>query len=315
MKQLGAAAEVNSDVRPEQAMIHITQDQAQQFDDLGFLVLRQWIPADLVRRLHAAIDSAIEGALESAKRGSSGTDYCIVRVKDIPFLTYIDHLHRHAYPASLELAGSPQMRSIGQAFCGEDYLASYEYAVVKTRGDGERIPWHQDMIHDRTSRILNLGFYLSEATTSEGALRVIPRTQFAPQDICAIEADAKLEKISIEMSPGDVLLHDVMLAHSSESLVHQGQRQVLYFELRTLKHLQNNRRVSREWISARQHLKEMEDVAYQQRVTSGVASGPLAEAVTASTEQRYIDDVYSLPLGRESGRYCNPLGGATSHTA
>jgi hypothetical protein len=287
-------------------MIHISQDQAHQFDELGFLILRQWIPVDLVRRLRAAIDYAIAGALESAKRDPSVSDFCVVTIKDIPFTTYIDHLHRHAQPASLELAGSPQLRSVGQTFCGEDYLTSYEYAVVKSRGDGERIPWHQDMIHDRTSRIVNFGLYLSESTASEGALRVVPGSQFAPQDMCTIEADAGVEKVVIEMSPGDVLLHDVMLAHSSEGLVHECQRQVLYFELRSLKHLENNGNVSRLWISARQRLKEMEQVAYRQSVASGAGPVRMEEAVSAATKLIFIEDVYTIPLGRETGRYCNP---------
>jgi ectoine hydroxylase-related dioxygenase (phytanoyl-CoA dioxygenase family) len=285
-------------------MVYITHDQAQQFDALGFLVLRQWIPIDLVRRLRAAIDSAIAGALESAKRDSSVADFCVVKIKDIPFITYIDHLHRHSHSASLELAGSPQMRSVGQALCGEDYLTSYEYAVVKSRGDGERIPWHQDIIHDRTSRIVNFGLYLSAATAAEGALRVVPRSQFAPQDMCAIEADEKLEKVSIEMSPGDVLLHDVMLAHSSEALRHQNQRQVLYFELRSLRHLENNRNVSREWISARQRLKEMEHRAYRRSLASD--GGAVSEAIGTVAKLTFIEDVYTMPLARESGRYCNP---------
>jgi len=287
-------------------MIHLSQEQTQQFDDLGFLVLRQWIPADLVRRLRAVIENAIAGALESAKRDSSVTDFCVVKIKDIPFTTYIDHLHRHAHPASLELAGSPQMRSVGQALCGDDYLTTYEYAVVKTRGDGERIPWHQDMIHDRTSRIVNFGLYLSEATASEGALRVVPRSQVAPQDMCVIEADTELEKVTIEMFPGDVLLHDVMLAHSSEGLVHHCQRQVLYFELRSLKHIENNPNFSREWISARQHFKEMEQVAYRRSVASG--GGPLRMEATVSDAPKptFVEDVYTTPLARETGRYCNP---------
>jgi ectoine hydroxylase-related dioxygenase (phytanoyl-CoA dioxygenase family) len=285
-------------------MIQITQDQVQRFNNLGFLVLRQWIPADLVRRLRAAIDYAIAGALESAKRDSSVSDFCIVKIKDISFTTYIDHLHRHAQPASLELAGSPQMRTVGQALCGEDYLTSYEYAVVKSRGDGERIPWHQDMIHNRTSRIVNFGVYLSEATASEGALRVVPRSQFAPQDLCAIETDEGLEKVSIEMSPGDVLLHDVMLAHTSEALVQHDQRQVLYFELRSLKHLEHNRNVSREWIRARQRLKEMEDATYRRSVAIGEGLVKTEKAVSSAT--KLIEDVYTMPFARETGRYCNP---------
>ena len=198
------------------------------------------------------------------------------------------------------------MRSVGRAFCGEDYLTSYEYAVVKSRGDGERIHWHQDMIHDRSSGIVNFGLYLSEATASEGALRAVPRSQFASQDMCAIEADAGLEKVSIEMSPGDVLLHDVMLAHSSEALVYQDQRQVLYFELRSLKHLENNRNVSREWISARQRLREMEHLAYRQSGASGGGQVRAGEAISAVTKLTLIEDVYTIPLARESGRYCIP---------
>jgi len=292
-------------------MIQLTQAQAQEFDDLGFLILRHWIPAELVARLRAAVDSAIESALEAAKGVPSASDFCIVQSEESPFVIYVEHLHRHAHPASLELAGSPQMRCIGEILCGEDYLVAYEYAVVKTRGDGERVPWHQDMIHDRRFRIINFGLYLSEATTSEGALRVVPRTQKAAQDICALEADPGLETVSIEMSPGDVLLHDVMLVHSSEGLVHKHQRQVLYFELRSLEHLRNNPRVSPEWISARQRLKEIEGAAYQRK---GLCYEQLDE-VDMLAEQRAIENVYGLRLGRESGRYCSPQGGTASHTS
>jgi len=280
-------------------MIDISPSQIQEFDDVGFLVLREYIPADLVARLRSAVESAIADALAPANGDSSSTEFCFTSIEGVPFVIYVDHLHRHAGPASLELAGSPQMSGIGRAFCGNDYLASYEYAVVKTHGDGERIPWHQDMIHDRSSRILNFGLYLSDATMSDGAICLIPRTQHGAQDICAIEADAASERIIIEMEPGDVLLHDVMLAHSSGALASPGQRIVLYFELRSLEHLQNNPGVSSEWISARRRLRELAERSHQQSNARG-------GAVVASTELDVIQEVYDLPAKRETARYCIP---------
>ena len=110
-------------------------------------------------------------------------------------------------------------------------------------------------------------------------------------------------------------MHDVMLAHTSEGLVSQPQRQVIYFELRSLKHMLNNPKMSREWISARQHLKKIEHEAYGQRVRDGAASGQTTEALTESTKRRSIEDVYKLPLGRETGRYCNPHSNAKTSTA
>jgi Phytanoyl-CoA dioxygenase (PhyH) len=286
-------------------MVDMSRDQIQQFDDLGFLVLREYIPPDLVSRLRSVVDCAINGALRLAKSASPSNEFCVKWVDDVPFVTYVDHLHRHASPASLELAGSPQMGSIGQAFCGDEYLVSYEYAVVKTSGDKERVPWHQDMIYDRTSRILNFGLYLSKATTSEGAVCVMPRTQHVPQDLCALESDAERERINIEMSPGDVLLHDVMLAHSSEGLVSEGQRVVLYFELRSSEHLQNNPRVSREWISARRDLREAGENAYRQ--SKPRENAPAVEGVApASTSLQVIEDVYKCAAKREAARYCIP---------
>jgi len=76
--------------------------------------------------------------------------------------------------------------------------------------------------------------------------------------------------------------------------------------LRSLKHLENNRNVSREWISARQRLKEMENVAYRRSVASGGGQVRMAEAVRVTTKLTFIEDVYTIPLARESGRYCTP---------
>lgn len=89
-------------------------------------------------------------------------------------------------------------------------MPTYESMVFKKAGDGEKIPWHQDAVHTHKHRVFNFDHYLDESKIGGGALRVVPKSQWAIQDACAVSEQYDWDLpgvIQVGMEPGDVLLH------------------------------------------------------------------------------------------------------------
>ena len=226
---------------------HLSQEQVEFFDENGYLVLRQLITGELLERLQAAGDTWIaqgEGlrARERAGDNLSPADQDLVR--DLVFAKRsagevffrVNYLHNKQEGASLELLGSPQVLGVAESLCGENFVPAYESMVFKKAGDGEKIPWHQDAVHTRKHRVFNFDLYLDESKAGNGALRIVPKSQKIIQDSCnvAIEHGWDLPGvIQVELEPGDVLLHDVMVLHGSERTLGKALRRTIYYEFRS----------------------------------------------------------------------------------
>jgi hypothetical protein len=129
--------------------------------------------------------------------------------------------------------------------------------VFKQEGDGEAIPWHQDAVHPRTHRIFNYDLYLDRSLKGQGALRVLPKTQTQKQDICALTGEYGWDGpgvIHVEMEPGDVLLHDVMVVHGSEHVENNRLRRTIYYEFRAAEEILADGPWDRDWIARRMRL-------------------------------------------------------------
>jgi ectoine hydroxylase-related dioxygenase (phytanoyl-CoA dioxygenase family) len=235
---------------------HLTPAQIQQFDEQGYLVLPDWIPADLLSRLQAAGEAWIA---QGAADGGASEDY---KFADRPALGRtmwrVDYLHNKGYDASLELLGSPAVCAVAESLCGPNFVPTYESMVFKREGDGAKVPWHQDAVHPRGWRIFNYDVYLDASRAGAGALRVVPGTQKQPQDICRLE-DAygwdPPDVIQVEMEPGDVLLHDVMVVHGSETTrAGAPLRRTIYYEFRAAEEIVHDGPWDRDWIARRLRL-------------------------------------------------------------
>lgn len=213
----------------------LDEDQVRFFDAHGYLVLRNWIPAPLLDRLREASEVWTDRAARLAPGGPDAGDFQFGRPGGRRSLFKVQHLHNKGHLASLELLGSPAVLGVAESLCGPDFVPTYDAVVMKQQDGGANVPWHQDAVHPRTDRIVNFGVYLDPSREGEGALRVLPGTQVAAQDICARASDYGWDApgaVTVEVGPGDVLLHDVMVVHGSPQVLHNRLRRTVYIEFR-----------------------------------------------------------------------------------
>jgi hypothetical protein len=214
---------------------HLTPQELANFDEHGYVILRNRISAELLDRLQDASARWIADghALENESDGDG--DYDFASRPSGRILYRINYLHNKQEAASLELLGSPEMLGVAESLAGRNFVPTYESLVFKNTGDGAPIDWHQDAVHPRNYRIFNVDVYLDESRKGSGALRVVPGSHKQVVDVCQLQDEYGWEApgvVQTEMNPGDVLVHDVMLVHGSEATLANKLRRTIYYEFR-----------------------------------------------------------------------------------
>ena len=254
--------------RPASSPYHLSQEQVRFFDENGYLVLKNWIAGPLLERLQDAGARWIERGETLRQKQISGealSDDETATLEDLVFAKRpsgevffrVNYLHNKGEAASLELLGSPQVLSVAESLCGKNFVPTYESMVFKKAGDGEKIPWHQDAVHSRKYRVFNFDLYLDASRVGGGALRVVPGSQTALQDACAVSEQYGWDLpgvIHVELEPGDVLLHDVMVLHGSERTLGGNLRRTVYYEFRSSEMILEEGPWDAHWIRKRLHL-------------------------------------------------------------
>lgn len=236
---------------------HLSPEQVRFFDDNGYLVLRNWIPQPLLSRLQEAGHRWIAQGWALDDGDLLKEDFMFARRETGKVMYRVNYLHNKGESASLELLGSPYVLAVAESLCGPNFVPTYESMVFKQAGDGEAIQWHQDAVHPRRFRIFNYDLYLDASTKDGGALKVIPGTNLYRQDICHLEQTYGWDHpnaIYVEMQPGDVLLHDVMVVHGSERVLGKNLRRTVYYEFRAAEEILADGPWDRTWIDRRLRL-------------------------------------------------------------
>ncbi len=165
-------------IYPQRSAYHLSEEQVRFFDEHGYLILRHWIPQDLLSHLQEAASTWIEMGMNANERDRYANDFKFARRPYGEVMVRVDYLHNKGQKASLDLLGSPQGLAVAESLCGPNFVPTYESMVFKQEGDGAAIKWHQDAVHPHQKhRIFNFDLYLDASRAEEGALRVIPRTQ------------------------------------------------------------------------------------------------------------------------------------------
>ncbi len=235
----------------------LTVEQVQFFDANGYLILRRRIPADLLSHLQNAARQWIADGHDLSDDDPQAVDYKFAKRPSGQVMFRVDYLHNKNEPASLELLGAPEILGIAESLAGPNFVPTYESLVFKHEGDGAAIPWHQDAVHPRNHRIFNIDIYLDASRSGEGALCVLPGSQKGPIDICSIRDEHGWEPpgaIQVELEPGDVLVHDVMIVHGSEPVQDNPLRRTIYYEFRPAEQILAEGPWDRDWIDARLRL-------------------------------------------------------------
>jgi ectoine hydroxylase-related dioxygenase (phytanoyl-CoA dioxygenase family) len=254
----------------ERTPYHLTPEQVEFFDTNGYLILRNWIPADLLKRLQDAGNAWIQQGWEfQGESHNTDPDYDDFRFVDRPtgrVMFRVNYLHNKGQSASLELLGCPQVLAVAESLCGRNFVPTYESMVFKEEKDGAPIIWHQDAVHPRNYRIFNYDIYLDESSADGGALRVLAKTQHQKQDFCQLEKEYGWNPpnvVVVEMQPGDVLLHDVMVAHGSPEVEGKARRRTLYYEFRAAEQILAEGPWDQEWVDRRLRLVPVGLDAYE----------------------------------------------------
>ncbi|WP_375425028.1 phytanoyl-CoA dioxygenase family protein [uncultured Friedmanniella sp.] len=236
---------------------HLTPDQVEFFDAHGYLVLPGRVPADLLADLQEAASAWIAGGLALPEGDPTLEDYKFASRPSGQVMFRVDYLHNKGEAASLALLGAPEVLGIAESLCGPDFVPTYESLVFKNEGDGAPIPWHQDAVHPRRHRIINIDVYLDSSRAGEGALRVVPGSQTTRNDVCLVRDEygwSPPGAVQVELEPGDVLVHDVMVVHGSEPVQDNPLRRTIYYEFRPAEQILTEGPWDRPWVDARMRL-------------------------------------------------------------
>lgn len=257
-----------ADPAPALSPLHLSAEQVAFFDTHGYLVLPNRIPADLLADLQQAASAWIADGLAVPEDDPNLVDYTFAQRPSGEVMFRIDYLHNKGQAASLALLGAPEMLAIAESLCGPDFVPTYESLVFKNEGDGAPIPWHQDAVHPRRHRIVNVDVYLDSSRAGEGALRVVPGSQLTRNDVCLVRDEygwTPPGAVQVELEPGDVLVHDVMVVHGSEPVQDNPLRRTIYYEFRPAEQILSEGPWDRDWVDARMRLVPVALAAHAQR--------------------------------------------------
>ena len=144
-------------------------------------------------------------------------------------------------PWAFDLVTDSRVLDAVEGILGPDIIAWATTLFAKPPGDPSRVTWHQDGTYwglDST-RVTTAGIALTTSDTSNGCMRVVPRTQqlaiqphrdtFASDNLLSrgqeiqVEVD-EAEVVDIELRPGEMSLHHVNLVHGSNPNTTDGWR-------------------------------------------------------------------------------------------
>ncbi|MBX9781894.1 MAG: phytanoyl-CoA dioxygenase family protein [Chitinophagaceae bacterium] len=270
----------------------LTTTEEKQFNEEGFVMIPSFIPEPLLKKLQLLFDELMDFSDTNGK--------AIHENNGQKFITNLEEICRRGNLAALELLGYPPLLEIAKQICGDDFFMKQEFAVIKNLGDDMPVLWHLDMLHERKGKCFTVGFYLDGVEAGDGALKVVPGSHVSAKTICELSKESFIEAPA---QAGDILIHDMMLAHSSEPLRKNKLRRVIYFEFLSAAHVRAENIYGDELIERRKKMipLAMEYYAAQQKRETEIAE---SGAVVQSNAQEALAFVYSDQIRARPSAYC-----------
>jgi ectoine hydroxylase-related dioxygenase (phytanoyl-CoA dioxygenase family) len=145
-----------------------------------------------------------------------------LRSKSHLLLTWVDEIVRH-----------PRVLDAVESIVGPDILVWGTSFFIKEPHNASFVSWHQDLTYWglEPADIVTAWIALSESTSENGAMRVIPGTHttevvphkdtFAADNLLSRGQEISVEvdearAVTLELAPGEMSLHHVKLIHGSE---------------------------------------------------------------------------------------------------
>lgn len=274
--------------------LQLTPDQRETFISMGYLRLPQVLSPNILEELRRAtrrLCAQGKDLPEAAVIQNDRSEDCVIGIEKIAALSE---------PLFREILGSPLLLSLAQSICGDDFFPVQDFIVIKSAGDGNTVNWHQDILTRPLGKAVMIGFYLDPADDQNGALRVIPGSHRSGLPICELE---KMDYTAISMEAGDILVHDLMLAHSSGALSTREQRRVVYFEFMSAQQAIEEGIYPEPFVTTRRELLTLAATCFSEAHQTNSAQAPQPGTETTNAEVR-IRELYALNRKRHVANYC-----------
>ena len=149
------------------------------------------------------------------------------------------------YPELFEWALDPQILAIVEPILGRDLALFSTHFICKPKGNGKRVPWHEDSAYWKAMltpmEVCTVWLAIDPSTRQNGCMMVIPKTHTsgykgfseyedvdAAHNVFSTEIKPILrdeaKKVYIELEPNECSLHDSRVMHASEPNTSQIRR-------------------------------------------------------------------------------------------
>jgi hypothetical protein len=182
----------------------------------GYLILEDPVfPEPKFQALKAHFEAKLE-ALEPGARPEA---------MDVPHFTD---------PALFEWLFAPEVLDLVEPITGPDIALWSSHFICKPRGDGRRVPWHEDSAYWKgflePMEVVTVWLAVDPSTEENGCMRVVPRThdhgfsEYGPVDparnVFPTEIRSRVEQfdraaVPCVLEPNRASLHDARLIHGS----------------------------------------------------------------------------------------------------
>ncbi len=264
----------------------------------GYLRLPGIANTDLLNKLRSMFDELINASQFSE-------EMVVIHNKGKAYVTNLENICPKSNLSCLELLGSPFILELAATICSDDFFLIQEFAVIKWAGDEMPVLWHQDMVHQRSGKCFTMGIYLDDALENEGALHIVPGSHLDDRNICEL---CKEPAIDVPMKAGDILIHDMMLAHCSGLMNKNSVRRVIYFEFLSAAHVLKENIYSIELVKRRTRLLFAATRHYQlQHPGEESFIHKKINPVPGDDEKdlnRVLTEIYNEPIHARASAYC-----------
>lgn len=127
---------------------------------------------------------------------------------------------------------SDEVLDLVEPIIGEDMALFSSHLICKPKGDGRRVPWHEDSFYWKEMiapmEVVTVWLAIDPSTAENGAMQVIPRSLNGNSEYEAVDASKNLfpsevkrqqvdegQAVTLELEPNHASLHDGRLLHGS----------------------------------------------------------------------------------------------------
>ncbi len=204
-----------TDTRPR-----LSKAEVDEYNDLGYFIYRHPVLSDHKFQGLKRTFEDILANLDTAERPEA---------MDVPHFMY---------PELFEFACDKDMLAMVEPILGHDLALYSTHFICKPKGNGKRVPWHEDSFYWKGQiepmEVCTIWIAIDPSTTENGCMYVIPRTHVTGQmgfsdyddvdasknvfstEIKAVQRDDS-KKVAIELEPNQCSLHDGRIIHGSEA--------------------------------------------------------------------------------------------------